>query len=266
MNVARRFLVCTLAPLVVVALAPPTLGDEPHVDYELGDASTFEAGCLPPCMCPVLMRSPLKGTFRLTEVPVDAPFRFFQVTEVDWTMDSGAGNTSRVRGSGTYRLDAPSAGFQELVLDLSVDGGEPQRYDSGVVEGGDAFPLLHLPVALHGFFCHDSVYGVDAHPRTADVGPGVFPARGLSAGPNPSSGAMEIRFTLAAPSRIDLRIYDLAGRVVRSLATARPLGGGTHAVAWDGRNGEGREVPAGVYFASLRESGRERRAVLVRLN
>ncbi len=45
-----------------------------------------------------------------------------------------------------------------------------------------------------------------------------------------------------------IRIYDLAGRLRRALE----LGAGVEGVAtWDGRDGEGRSLPAGLYFARL---------------
>ena len=43
-------------------------------------------------------------------------------------------------------------------------------------------------------------------------------------------------------------IYDVRGRVVRSLA----VGPSTRAVEWDGRGRAGTPVPAGVYFARFR--------------
>ena len=251
--------------VLALVVASPLAAQTPAsgVEYELVDTAMFEAGCLPPCMCPVLNRASLKGTFRMVNVPVEGPFELYQVLDVDWTFTTAASTTARVQGSGTYRRNAPSQGFQQLVLDLSVDGGEFQRYESGLVEGGNAFPALRLPVALHGFFCHDSVYGVDAIPRTTDVST-VAERRPLSAGPNPFTHGTEIGFTLAAPARVDLRVYDLAGREVKRLAEWRSLPAGAHRLGWDGLRSGGREVPAGIYFARLRGVGAERSLTLVK--
>lgn len=253
------------ASLFVLVVAAPLSAQTPNpgVEYQLVEPAMFEAGCLPPCMCPVLNRAPLKGTFRLVEVPVDGPFELYQVLDVNWTFTTAQSTTARVQGSGTYRRNAPSQGFQQLVLDLSVDGGEVQGYDSGLVEGGNAFPTLHLPVALHGFFCHDSVYGVHAVPRTTDVSM-IEDRQPLSAGPNPFTDGTEIGFMLASPARIDLRIYDLAGREVRQLTDGSSLQAGVHRMGWDGKQSGGREVPAGIYFARLRGAGAERSLTLVK--
>ena len=253
------------ASLIVLAVAAPLSAQTPTpgVQYQLVETAMFEAGCLPPCMCPVSNRAPLKGTFRLVNVPVDGPFELYQVLDVDWTFTTAASTTARAQGSGTYRRNAPSQGLHQLVLDLSVDGGEVQRYESGLVEGADDFPAFELPVALHGFFCHDSVYGVHAVPRTTDVSM-IEDRQPLSAGPNPFTNGTEIGFMLASPARIDLRIYDLAGREVRQLSDWSSLPAGVHRMGWDGKRSGGRVVPAGIYFARLRGAGAERSLTLVK--
>jgi hypothetical protein len=51
----------------------------------------------------------------------------------------------------------------------------------------------------------------------------------------------------AAPARV--RVYSVAGRLVRELV-APPGGSVTQAaIAWDGRDAAGRAVPPGLYFA-----------------
>lgn len=73
--------------------------------------------------------------------------------------------------------------------------------------------------------------------------------------PTPAIGGLELRFTLAAagPARID--IVDAAGRLVRSW-TERGARSGAGVVSWDGRDGEGRRLPPGVYRARLSSGGR----------
>jgi flagellar hook assembly protein FlgD len=53
---------------------------------------------------------------------------------------------------------------------------------------------------------------------------------------------------------VTLRIYDLAGSLVRTLIDATaPAGPGM--VAWDGRSDRGSDLPAGVYFYRLNGPG-----------
>ena len=52
---------------------------------------------------------------------------------------------------------------------------------------------------------------------------------------------------------VDLSIYDVRGRLVRSLqSNAADVSG---SVTWDGRNGAGMHVAAGTYFIRLTADG-----------
>ena len=68
--------------------------------------------------------------------------------------------------------------------------------------------------------------------------------------PNPFNPSTAIAFALEQPTRVDLAVYDLAGRRVASLL-AGDLGAGTHEVVWDGRNDTGRPVATGPYRYAL---------------
>ena len=52
------------------------------------------------------------------------------------------------------------------------------------------------------------------------------------------------------PADAVLRVYDVAGRLVRTLA-AENLPVGSYVRAWDGRDDGGREAGAGIYFVKL---------------
>ncbi|HEM46272.1 MAG TPA: hypothetical protein ENO23_04415 [Alphaproteobacteria bacterium] len=65
-----------------------------------------------------------------------------------------------------------------------------------------------------------------------------------------------------AGDRFTLDIYDIRGRLVRALATG-PIRAGALDVPWDGRNGRGARVDAGVYLAVARGPGIELRRKLV---
>jgi len=68
---------------------------------------------------------------------------------------------------------------------------------------------------------------------------------------NPAHGSLTLRFALPRQARVQLTIYDVAGRRVRELASgARPAG--EQAIAWDLRDERGYEVSAGLYFAVSR--------------
>jgi hypothetical protein len=74
--------------------------------------------------------------------------------------------------------------------------------------------------------------------------------------PNPFNPDTRIRFEIGGPGeRVTLRIFDVAGRLVTTLIENEFVSGGRE-VPWDGRHGNGREVPSGIYFYRL-EAGNQ---------
>jgi hypothetical protein len=72
--------------------------------------------------------------------------------------------------------------------------------------------------------------------------------------PNPFNPATTIRFSLAGPGPATLRVYDVQGRIVRTLVD-EPLTAGEHSVRWDGRTEGGAQAASGVYFMRLQTPG-----------
>ena len=64
------------------------------------------------------------------------------------------------------------------------------------------------------------------------------------------SRGQEPAFDLARLGEVDLRIYDVAGRLVRVLVD-RELPRERHKLQWDGTNANGAPVASGVYFVRL---------------
>ena len=71
--------------------------------------------------------------------------------------------------------------------------------------------------------------------------------------PNPVSGTTTFTFSLAAPAKIELAIFDLLGRKV-SLVTSGSFPAGEHQTVWPGASStnEASSLPVGAYFYSLR--------------
>jgi len=93
--------------------------------------------------------------------------------------------------------------------------------------------------------------GIALFNPTFDVDPETSAAPALlAAHPNPTSGQTEIGFTLPADGRAALRVYDVAGRLVRTLAEG-PMTAGVHRARWDGLDTRGRAARSGIYFAKL---------------
>lgn len=78
----------------------------------------------------------------------------------------------------------------------------------------------------------------------------------LSVQPNPSPGRTEISYQLKRAVHVNLAIYDIQGRLVATLASARQSPG-AHRMVWNGLNAEGVRVASGIYFCTL-NAGEER--------
>ncbi len=83
--------------------------------------------------------------------------------------------------------------------------------------------------------------------------------------PNPFTPATTIRFVLSTSSPVNLSVYSIQGRLIRTLVDDMRAPG-DHIVEWDGRDAVGTEVAAGVYLYRLSTGELEetRKMILVR--
>jgi hypothetical protein len=73
--------------------------------------------------------------------------------------------------------------------------------------------------------------------------------------PNPFNPVTRIRYDVpASGGTVSLAIYDVSGRLVRSLID-RAVEPGVRSVVWDGRNDGGASVASGVYYCRLTAPG-----------
>ena len=77
----------------------------------------------------------------------------------------------------------------------------------------------------------------------------------IGAHPNPFNAATQVAFELAERHRVSLQIFDLKGRLVRTLeeGTFEP---GRYGRAWNGRDDAGSTVASGTYFVRMRAGDR----------
>jgi hypothetical protein len=74
--------------------------------------------------------------------------------------------------------------------------------------------------------------------------------------PNPFNPTTVLTYDVATPGRVTIRIYDVAGRFVRTLVDAH-TGVGRHRVEWDGLDATGTPVGSGIYFYRMTAPGYE---------
>jgi len=109
--------------------------------------------------------------------------------------------------------------------------------------------------------------------------PGRLPEGSIKLFPNPFASELTIdirvhepsmymrdRDAVAQPGISSVRVYDVKGRLVRTILTDEVLHPGEHALGWDGTDEAGTKVSPGVYYCRLQigERSLTRRVILLR--
>jgi hypothetical protein len=153
---------------------------------------------------------------------------------------------------GSYVYGSHEGAGDIHVFDVSDPGTPRLVAQASVGAGARAMHRLgdHVLAVGYGGF-----YSLARHcddPLTSVVADRPSPVAGrLLASPNPCNPRTTFGFELHAAAAVNLRVYDLAGRRVRTIAAGAPLAAGRHGMIWDGRDDAGRSVPSGVYLGRL---------------
>jgi FlgD Ig-like domain len=107
-----------------------------------------------------------------------------------------------------------------------------------ILDGADPFDPWFYP-------CSDA--GVEDDPVTHSQLK-VNYLRGAS--PNPFRGSATIRFNLAESGVVAFAIYDVSGRLVKTLEENR-FDAGENAIVWDGTNESGNQVSGGIFWMQM---------------
>jgi len=174
---------------------------------------------------------------------------------------------------GTFALNWEPNGEEDLdryaVYRDTVPDFEPRQPLAFVTEASftDDSPCVECWYRVSAW----DVGGNESEPSDASAistGVGELPARFAlgPAVPNPFRGRTALAFELPTESRVTARVFEASGRLVRVVLDYEVRAAGRHAIAWDGRNDDGRRVASGIYFFRV-ESGSEalaRKVLLLR--
>jgi hypothetical protein len=117
------------------------------------------------------------------------------------------------------------------------------------------YEITGLSLDGHDVAIYELVIGAGVDPGDDDP-----PATGLrleQSFPNPFTPSTTIRYSLPSESRVRLSVYDVAGREV-AVIQDETRAAGRNEVPWNGTDGEGRPLSAGVYFVRLDAAGETR--------
>ncbi len=103
-----------------------------------------------------------------------------------------------------------------------------------------------------------------ANGNPTSVAAGAFQPLSLSCSPNPSSGGSVMSFRLGRATPARLAVYDLSGRLLRTVWSG-DLPTGPHALVWDGADDAGRNLAAGTYLIRLETDTESRTEKLILL-
>ena len=140
----------------------------------------------------------------------------------------------------------------------TIDGGGVSESAGGVYTLGgtigqpDAGSLAGGNYALRGGFWVTPISTTGIAPEDAAAPPLAFQLH--KAAPNPFAQRATVAFDLPHAGAVRLRVYDAAGRLVRTLAH-ETLPAGSHERVWDRSDLRGRSVSAGVYFVRFEAEG-----------
>ncbi len=82
--------------------------------------------------------------------------------------------------------------------------------------------------------------------------------------PNPFNPSTQIRFGVRLRGHVRIDIFDVAGRLVKTLLDEN-MDAGIHRVSWDGKNQAGTRATSGVYFYKIKANGFEKSKKMVLL-
>jgi hypothetical protein len=135
---------------------------------------------------------------------------------------------SKVTNNGTVNVGVLLSGFSLIYIK-----------DDGVGAAFDRFDHLHDIITWLG----------NVVPQPTGAGP--VSSNSLSQNyPNPFNPQTTIAFSVKDRGLVSLKVYNVAGQLVRTLANEE-LAVGAHTKVWDGRDDAGQSVASGVYFYKI---------------
>lgn len=72
----------------------------------------------------------------------------------------------------------------------------------------------------------------------------------VSVYPNPFNTMATISYGMSEKGKVNVRVFDISGRLVRSLYSGKQPAG-SHFITWNGKNQQGKTAAIGVYYVRI---------------
>lgn len=180
----------------------------------------------------------------------------------DWeVIDPEGGYPYLIRDGSTpgpFPADTPvlsgSHDWQQILFDLSGYAGSARVRFAFGSDGAAAAEGWYIDdVSLQGA----TFSGAEEMPGDRTIR--LHPAR-----PNPTAGRSQLQLELAVETNVDVRVHDAMGRAVCTILSGS-LPAGRHTLTWNGFDGVGHPMGAGVYWIRAVMDGETERVCLVRV-
>jgi hypothetical protein len=185
-----------------------------------------------------------------------------------WALDAGVVEISQDNGE-TWKIITPSVAYPSRASPYNtIFLAAYQRCFSGTIDwkmitfnlsaySGPTLLRFHFAsdeqYGYEGWYIDDICVSTDITTDTGTDGTPLYPyvTRLEAPYPNPFNPRTVIPFELGERGAVEIKIFDVAGRLVRTLVSGM-YEKGRHAAAWNGRDNGGRPVASSVYFCRLK--------------
>jgi len=190
---------------------------------------------------------------------------------VSQSMDGGVTwspnqQVSTAESSPGYAREAPDGSYSEMGEDEERSESHPDQEENRAGLIGEYISIAcwdgyMTPIWTDTRNQNQDAYGGALEPTAVEES-GQIVAAALVVGPNPADGPVSLDYVVGADGWVSLEVYDIGGRLIRTLV-GRNLRGGSHRFVWDGTDQSGNHVAPGGYFVRLRAAGTEESRTIV---
>jgi hypothetical protein len=176
---------------------------------------------------------------------------------------SAVDNGIQTTVTGTIEMQQPALATIEIFSNDTLDPsgfGEGQSFVATATPSATGQFTATLPAGLGSKYL--TATATDGAGNTSEFSAGILVqsqttgvdpiagrgGRWIDISPNPASAMTLVRWNLPGAEQASLAIFDVNGRVVRTLAPRQQFSSGLHELRWRGDDERGQAVPPGVYF------------------